>query len=177
MPSSIQFSDLQTERLELRQLKDSDREKIIQLRSDPDVHKYLARPLLRKSGEAIDFIHRVNDGITKKEWYYWAISLLSEDDLIGTVCLFNFSEDQKVAEIGYELLPQYQGKGYMSEALGAVIDFAFQKLKLDLIDAYIHKENKASLKILGRLSFEADITKDQASEKYTRYFLSGEEKW
>ncbi len=171
MSSSLQFSALQTVRLKLRQLSDGDQEKIIQLRSDAEVHKYLERPLLRKPGEAIEFINRINDGIARGEWYYWVISLITEGTLLGTVCLFNFSADQKVAEVGYELLPQHQGKGYMNEALQAVIDFAFQKLSLKQIDAFSHRENSASLRLLQKKKFKADPANDKAEDPFLRYYL------
>lgn len=143
----------------------------MKLRSDPEVHRYLDRPLLKKPEEAIDFIHRINHGIVRGEWYYWAISLIAEGTLIGTVCLFNFSAVQKVAEIGYELLPEYQGKGYMSEALSAVIAFAFDTLKLKQIDAFSHGENSSSLRLLQKKNFEADPANDRANDPFLRYYL------
>lgn len=147
------------------------------MRSDPEVHKYLERPLLRKPGEAIEFINRINDGIARGEWYYWVISVITEGSLLGTVCLFNFSADQKVAEVGYELLPQHQGKGYMSEALEAVIDFAFQKLCLKQIDAFSHRENSASLRLLQKKKFKADPANNQYGDPYLRYYLQDTDPW
>ena len=73
--------------------------------------------------------------------------------LVGTICLWNFSDDKKTAETGYELMPSYQGKGIMDEALGEMINYAFGKLKLHAIDAFTHRENKASAKLLEKQGF------------------------
>ena len=79
--------------------------------------------------------------------------------MIGTVCLWNFSLDNKIAEIGYELIPDYQKKGFMTEAVNSVVNFAFNHLKLDKIEAYTHKENENSKKLLLTSNFNLNINK------------------
>ena len=63
------------------------------------------------------------------------------DKLIGTNCLFNFTNDNLNAEIGYELLPDFQGKGIMQEATSKVIDFGIQHMGVNSIEAYILAKN------------------------------------
>ncbi len=70
------------------------------------------------------------------------------NQLIGTICIWNISEDRLKAEIGYELVPEEQGKGFMREALKAVIDFAFKSARLQSLEAYTHRDNKASSNLL-----------------------------
>ena len=62
--------------------------------------------------------------------------------MIGSICLWNFSEDRKVAEIGYDLDPKYQRKGIMTESINAVLNFGFRKLSLEKIEAFTQKQNK-----------------------------------
>ena len=73
--------------------------------------------------------------------------------LIGTICLFGFSDELNKCEIGYELLTDYQGQGIMSEATQKIIEFAVHILGLKTIDAFTHKDNQSSTKLLQKFNF------------------------
>ena len=148
------FPTITTERLILRSLKDSDEPAIYSLRSDDITNKYLDRPKMKNINEAEEFIKKINDGIKLNGWFYWVISLKENPELIGTICLWNFSDDKKTAEIGYELMLPFQGKGFANEALKSIIDYGFNKIGLDKIEAYTHKENVSSVRLLERNGFK-----------------------
>ena len=118
------FPTLITSRLTLRQPLESDSRQILWLRSDPLVNKYLDRQPSETSGEVLSFIRQVNDNFKDNDGFYWGIAETRNDKLIGTICLFDFSDKLKKCEIGFELLPNYQGKGIMTEALQKIIEFA-----------------------------------------------------
>ncbi|WP_342648476.1 GNAT family N-acetyltransferase [Mucilaginibacter sp. CSA2-8R] len=143
------FPILKTERLTLRQLQTSDDEEIYALRSDEDVNQYLGRTPSLSVDDARKFIQAIIESHSS----YWAITLTGLNTLIGTICLYNLSDDHQQGEIGYELLPTYQQKGIMREALSAVIDFAFKHLRVNLLEACTHANNKASIKLLEKLNF------------------------
>lgn len=67
--------------------------------------------------------------------------------------MWNFSEDRKTAEIGYELFPHSQGKGIMDEAIKKLIGFAFQTLGIDILEAFTNKNNLKSISLLLRNNF------------------------
>lgn len=148
------FPVLKTERLTLRQLRSSDDKEIFALRSNDNVNKYLDRKPSKSIDDAKNFIQTINENIQRNDSIYWAITLNGTDKLIGTICLFDFSEDHLKGEIGYELLPDFQGKGIMQEATSKVIHFAFQHLGLNSIEAYTHSENKGSTILLEKLNFK-----------------------
>ncbi|MGE5518373.1 MAG: GNAT family N-acetyltransferase, partial [Candidatus Dadabacteria bacterium] len=129
------FPVLKTERLVLRQLKISDDKEIFALRSDDNINKYLDRKPAKSIDDARNFIQAINENIQRNASIYWAITLNGSDKLIGTICLFDFSNDNLKAEIGYELLPGFQGKGLMQEAAIKVIDFGIQHIGLNSIEA------------------------------------------
>jgi ribosomal-protein-alanine N-acetyltransferase len=149
------FPVLKTERLTLRQLRSNDDNEIFALRSNDNVNKYLGRNSSKSIDDARDFINTINDNIEINNSIYWAITLNSTDKLIGTICLFNFSEDNK-AEIGYELLPEFHRKGITQEAISKVTHFAFQHIGLNSIEAYTHSENQSSIKLLEKLNFKRE---------------------
>src|SRR6185437_15822575 len=127
--NSTPFPTLATERLILRQLFESDVEEIFLLRSDPIINKYLDRQPSKTLEDSLAFIKNIRNN----EVLYWAITLASREKLIGTICLFDISEELKKAEIGYELLSDYQGQGIMSEATKKIIDYAYHALGLKTI--------------------------------------------
>jgi [ribosomal protein S5]-alanine N-acetyltransferase len=145
------FPNLITERLTLRQMKAEDKKELYMLRSDEKVLKFINRPKAKTIDEGLQFIHKINNGITKNEWILWGITL--KNKLIGTICLWNISEDQLLAEIGYELMSNYHGQGYMQEALTAVIKYGFENMKLHSIEAFTSPYNLRSIKLLERNEF------------------------
>ena len=147
------FPVLETERLLLRQPTNADATSLYMLRSDITVNKYIGREPPQDVGAVSAFISKINKAIEANESLYWVITIKPDMSLVGTICLWNFSDDKKTAETGYELIPSYQGKGIMDEALGEMINYAFGKLKLHAIDAFTHRENKASAKLLEKQGF------------------------
>ena len=148
------FPVLKTERLTLRQLAGSDANEIFALRSDDNVNKYLNRKPSKSIDDAKIFIKTINENIQRNDSIYWAITLNGTNKLIGTICLFDFSDNNVKAEIGYELLPGFQGKGIMQEATSEVIAFAIQRIGLNSIEAYTHFENQSSTRLLEKFNFK-----------------------
>jgi len=147
------FPNLKTERLVLRQLKLEDDNKVRFLRSDEAVNKYIDRPKTVTNEDAQKFIGKINKGINNDEWIYWAITTKDSDQLIGTICIWNFSDENNIAELGFELAPQHQGKGIMKEALLKIIEYGFNNLNLEKLEAYTNEQNIPSLKLLEKNNF------------------------
>jgi [ribosomal protein S5]-alanine N-acetyltransferase len=166
------FPILTTERLTLRQLSIDDHLAIYDLRSDPNSNKFLDRPLCKTTDEAKNFINKVNDNIEKGGAYYWAITLTDTQQLVGTICLFDFSIENKSFEIGYELLTKFQGQGIMQEAAQTVIDFVFHTLKYKKILAFTHNDNQQSTHLLLKLNFIKSLDADKENPNLSIYSLT-----
>jgi ribosomal-protein-alanine N-acetyltransferase len=148
----MNLPELISPRVILRSLNESDADFIYSLRSDPRVNKYIDRDPATSVEQATEFISKVNDNIAAGTSYYWSILLKDTLEMIGTICLWNLSEDRKTAELGYELLPDHQGNGYMDEAIREVISFAFRN-GFTKLEAFTHKDNQASTKLLMKNQF------------------------
>jgi ribosomal-protein-alanine N-acetyltransferase len=151
------FPNLTTERLLLRQLTLQDDQEIFLLRSDDSVNEFLDRPKATSIEDAQKFIEKINNNISNDVAIFWAITLKNDSKLMGTIMFWNISVEDHKAEIGYELLPAYQGKGYMQEALSRVLDFGFSTLKLHIIEAWLVAENLKSIKLLEKYHFKRDF--------------------
>jgi [ribosomal protein S5]-alanine N-acetyltransferase len=151
------FPRLTTERLLLRQLAISDVDEIFFLRSDTIVNKHLGRPKATSIDDAKAFIEKIYSLVQNNQSLFWVICFAGESKLIGTICLWNFSEEENKAEIGYELLPSFHGKGIMQEAFSRVIEFGFKTLQLNSIEAWTTVQNENSTRILERNHFRRDM--------------------
>ena len=166
------FPILTTERLTLRQLVSNDAQDIFTLRSDSEINKYLNRQLSTIIDDARNFINKVNENINKNDALYWAITLSDKNILVGTICLFGFSDENDKCEIGYELLTNFQGQGIMKEAAEKVIDYAFNTIKVQEIEAFIHNHNQRSIKLLEKFSFKHLNEPDKTNAELTGYHLT-----
>ena len=164
------FPVLKTERLTLRQLSVNDDKEIFALRSDKQVNKYLDREPSNTIEDARKFIHKIEEVVKQNKGIYWAITLTNNDKLVGTICLFNFSNENDQAEIGYELLPAFQGQGIMQEATSKVIAFALDVIGLKAIEAYTHRENESSSKLLEKFNFKKQENIDNNSNDMICHF-------
>lgn len=153
------FPTLTTERLTLRQLVENDGQAIFLLRSDQVINKYLDRKPSQTLEQASQFIR----SIQANNLLYWAIVETFSGKVVGTIGLFNVSNEGNTGEIGYELLPEYQRQGMMNEAMKKVIAFAVDILGIKIIEAFTHKDNQRSTKLLQILNFEQAEIVDAAN--------------
>lgn len=142
------FPQLTTERLLLRKAVSADCETIFRLRSDPEVTKYIKRDLYKQVSEAISFWEKVSDGIATGKDMYWAVCLKEDQKMIGSFSLWNFTEEGDCGELGYDLGTGFHRKGIMTEAMKAVMNYAFQSQDFRALQAYTDVRNEASKRLL-----------------------------
>lgn len=153
-----------TERLILRTITGYDATEILNIRSNIEINKYLQRNPPKNSFDALEFILNIKKKSANKEIVFLGITFQDNPKLLGTICLWNFSEDRTVAELGYELLPEYHGKGIMSEAVNCILNYGFENLNLKMIVAFTNKNNSNSIKLLQKSNFI--LNENRRDEKY-----------
>lgn len=147
--------NIKTKRLTIRLLDMKDKESFYGYRSLNQVYKYQSwKP--KNVEDARVFIEniRLNKPNIANTWQQYAISLDS-DELIGDIGIHYIDNDYQI-EIAYTLSPKYQGKGYATEALKAVIDYMFTKEKKHRISASVDPNNLKSIRLLERMSFRKE---------------------
>ena len=170
------FPEIKTVRLLLRKLQASDCEVILFLRTDKDVTKFIERPEHRKTkniSDALKLITELESYVERNTSISWGITLKNEPSIIGTICLWNFTQNDKIAEVGYDLDPRHQNKGIMSEALKMIIEFGFSVLKLDKIEAFTHAENLPSTRLLDTHGFIHNVNRKDLDNKSNIIFELG----
>ena len=157
------FKNLETERLLLRRISETDVEEILELRSDPKTMKYIPRPLVKTKEEAMAHFRMIDDKIENNEGINWAITIKGNPKLIGIIGHYRIQPENHRCEIGYMILPQYNGQGIITEAIKIVLEYGFNNLQMHSIEAIIDPENKASERVLQKNGFvkEAHIIENE----------------
>ncbi|MES2295743.1 MAG: GNAT family N-acetyltransferase [Pseudomonadota bacterium] len=147
---------LHTERLTLRWLEESDTAALFAMYSDPEVLRYWSSAPWTEMAQADDSIAQSLAGYCNGSDLRFGITLREGGALIGTCALYRFYPMNRRADIGYLLAKEYWGHGYMGEALTAMLDYSFDALDLNRLEADIDPRNDASARTLERLRFQRE---------------------
>jgi RimJ/RimL family protein N-acetyltransferase len=146
---------IHAERVSLREIKNSDLEGLYNVFSDPEVMLYWSTPPLPNRSAAQDLLNEIHEGY-KRRFMKWAITLRSDDTLMGTCTLYNLDITHRRGEIGYALGRAHWRQGYVHEALQALLRYCFEELNLHRIEADVDPRNLASINVLERLGFQRE---------------------
>ena len=160
------FQNLETERLLLRRLTNDDFEEVIALRGNPETMKFIPRPLVKTKEDALEHLRMMEEKIINNTGINWGITIKGNLKIIGIIGHYKIQPENHRSEIGYMMLPEFNGKGYMSEAIKAVLVYGFDQLNLHSVEAVIDPDNVASEKILQKIGFvkEAHILENELWE-------------
>ena len=147
------FPNLETERLLLRRVNESDVNEVFALRSNPETMKYIPRPLVKTIDNALEHIAMINAKIENNEGINWAITYKGSPKLIGILGHYRIKPEHHRAEIGYMLHKEHNGKGIITEAVQEVVKYGFNEMKLHSIEAIIDPKNFGSEKVLQKCGF------------------------
>lgn len=159
---------LRTPRLNVRPLSAADVAPVFAVFSDPVVVRYWDGPLMTTLDDATRYLGQIHNGFRRRDFFQWGIADSATGTVIGTCTLAQFSAIHQRCEIGFALKQEHWGKGLGSEAVGAVIDFAFETVGMHRIEADVDPRNDRSLRLLERFGFEREGFLRE------RYYLHGE---
>jgi ribosomal-protein-alanine N-acetyltransferase len=151
--NSSLFPEIKTPRLLLRQVAETDAAALFSLRSDERVMRYFDAPMMQSEEEARAFLGKNKVSFEEGTGILWAISLLEDTTMIGTITIWRIDKTHFRGEMGYLLHPDFQGKGLMSEAIQAVLRYGFDTLNLHSMEANVNPNNQASITLLERNGF------------------------
>lgn len=111
------------------------------------------------------------DLFRERQGFRWLIMLKGEDRPIGSLGFYKWSPSlEHQAEMGYDLQKEYWGRGIMTEAMKAVIDFGFKKMKLHRIEVLIMPRNKRSIRLVKRLGFTKEgVIRQRGFDEFGNY--------
>ena len=149
------FPVLETERLRLRKLSDADADQILALYSDPEATRYLIiEPPCNTREDAIRMIDWMQSWFDNQAAARWGITLREGgDSVIGTIGFHYLERTHRRCDLGYDLLPIYWNRGYVTEAARAVVGWCFENLNLHRVQADCTAGNIGSERVLEKVGF------------------------
>lgn len=150
------FPQLASERLLLRKLELTDAPEVQIIRSDEKVMIYMDSERHLTIRHSKNFIAKNLKRYEERTGIFWAIIEKSTNSFIGDFSFFKIDHKNSRAEIGYTLKPEFWGKGFMKEAMFALLNFGFRELNLHSLEANINPENNNSRAILTKMGFQKE---------------------
>lgn len=148
--------ELTTTRLKLRKLLVKDAVDMYAYAQLENVTKYLLwnpHPSLSYTEKYLKYLQ---NEYKKERFFDWAIVYTAENKMIGTVGFTQLDKENLVAEIGYVINPEYAGKGIATEAVWAVLGYAFNHLGMQRIEARYMIGNDASLRVMEKCGMKKE---------------------
>lgn len=169
----------ETERLTLREFSETDIWRLYEISMTEQVRRYVDDiPADRE--EAYAHIRAYIKHVYPFYGYgYWGIYLKESGELIGRCGLQEGTAEDVItggARLGYLLDPAYAGAGYATEAVQAVIRYAFEELGLNCISAIIREDNRRSIAVAEACGLVCAEETVQDGERYCHYRVSGGQK-
>ncbi len=165
---------LKTKRLVLRKQKMSDAKVMPSIYNEKALSKFTNIPYPYKLKNAKEFLKGATKKFGKTEYGFF-ITLKGTKEIIGSTAIMRINELDKRAEVGYFIAKPYRKKGYATEACSAVLDFAFNNLKLHRINIDHIKGNKASQNVIKKIGAKYEGTEREGSRpadgKYKDHLL------
>jgi len=171
---------LETPRLTLRRWQEADRGLFAEMNADPVVMHYFEAPMTRQqSDEAID---RYLAAFDREGFSFFAATVRDTSDFVGTIGLQTMRDavpnlPQPAVEIGWRLVQSAQGKGFATEGGQAVVDYAFNELRLPEVVAITAIPNQPSRHVMEKLGMthrpelDFDHPRVPAGHRYQRHTL------
>jgi ribosomal-protein-alanine N-acetyltransferase len=149
--------ELETQRLILREFRDDDESVVLAYQSNPRYMRYY--PIIGRTFEEVrDFIQMFleQQQVVPRIKYQLVVTLKANQKLIGNCGIRMDKPDSCQADIGFELSPEYWGKGYASEAVREIITFGFTKLGIHRIWAECIANNLRVVSVLDKLGMRLE---------------------
>lgn len=142
-----------TERLRLREITHADADAIMAIYGSPDVLRYLNQKPIDTREKAITDIDRLHGYYLRQDAVPLGITLKEGGSLIGTITPWNWDRENRHVDLGYVVHPAEWGHGYATEAVRAILGWAFDAMEVHRIQAECTSDNLASEHVLLKCGF------------------------
>jgi len=155
---SLHTPTLHTARLRLRPFTDADTDALFALHSSAYVLRYWDAPPWKERARANRFIAASQQMANEGSGVRLAMDRISDGPFIGWCSLTNWNPDYRSASLGYCLDDVAWGQGYATEAARALVQWAFDTLDLNRVQAETDTRNAASARVLEKVGFSREGT-------------------
>ncbi len=151
MLADIDTHPILTERLRLRRSAPGDAEAISAYRSDPEVHRFQGWERTDPEGVRAEILEMAGRIPGDPGWVQLSLEERATGRLVGDVGMSPAEGEPGVIKVGYTVDPAHQGRGYATEAVAALVSYAFDRLGARVVRAYASAENIASIRVAEKV--------------------------
>ncbi len=145
-----------TERLRLRSLTPGDVPALAAIFGDSEVCRFWSHAALADVAAAQALYDNIMRFFAARSLFQWGIAERESNAVVGTCTLAALSSEHRRAELGFALARASWGRGYIAEALPALVGFAFETLDLHRLEADVDPRNERSIRAIERLGFKRE---------------------
>ncbi len=148
------FHALSTSRLLVRAVRTEDADALYERRNDTQVAALQAweTPYPRERAAALVTEIAAMPGPVDGQWWMATLELAATGEIIGDLVM-HLTNESRTGEVGYSLASRHWGQGYATEALAALVEWAFDALPVTRLAGMLHPDNRASAMVLERTGF------------------------
>jgi len=167
----IPWEILTTKRCRLREMTVDDVDELYKIYRDKEITRYM-EDLFEDPDEEKAYVRQYIDSMYAFYGFgMWIIERLTDGKIIGRAGL-NIRDGYEELELGYLIRTDEQHKGYAAEVCRAIMDYAVTELEAEALNAFIHPENLASIRLCQGLGFKRKEKADIDGETLDRYYLT-----
>lgn len=154
-----QFPNIITDEITLRKIVPSDIDSLFEIYSNENL--FIHSPvLLKKNKDTVaNMVGHFERDYNKKKMIYLGISMNSDpDNIVGVAQIFDYDREVNMITIGYRINERFWGKGTATKTVKAIIEYLFNDIGINRIQACVMPENTKSLNVLRRNNFVEEGT-------------------
>ena len=146
-------AELWTEHLVLRRYRPDDAEQLYKyLGTDPEMYRYSGWNPYATPEMARETVQRFIESYGDEHSYSWVMDANGDDVIAGTIGAYEYDGDR--IEVGFSVIPGWQGRGFATEALQKVLEYLTENEGIGCITAWCAAENSASKRVLEKAGME-----------------------
>lgn len=163
------FPSLQTERLILREIQPEDVNALLKLFGNKEVVRFIEMQPIKTIEQADEWLRWMGGAFANKDGLRWGVTLL-DGTFIGSAGLHRWNREAGYAEIGCDISYPFWGNGYGQEAMQRIINFGWERMNLNRIEASVVRDNNRSVHVMKKMGFKQEGTLRQRVLKGGKYY-------
>jgi RimJ/RimL family protein N-acetyltransferase len=163
------FPTLKTQDLFLRKISPEDANSLLKLFGNSEVLRFIEMQPIKTIEQANEWLKWMGGAFAAKDGLRWGITC-NDGTFIGSAGLHHWNREARYAEISCDINHTHWGHGYGQEAMQEIIQFGWQQMHLNRIEATVIKGNHRSVHVMGKLGFKKEGLLRQRLFKGGKYY-------
>ncbi len=164
------FPTLETEKIMLREMTPQDVNSLLMHFGNTEVVQFIGMQPIKTIEQANEWLRWMGGFFAAQDGLRWGLELRETGEFIGSAGLHHWNREAHYAEIGCDIAHPFWGNAYGQEAMRRIIEFGWESMKLNRIEADVVKGNMRSMHVLEKLGFKKEGVLRQRLLKGGKYY-------